>query len=642
MKLTILTLQKAMFIAVCACSVLFACKGYDKEYDCAAIPAYLLKDAKSVLRKDINRFEVVSRKKAIETVKHAVTILCKDDQHLGELVLDYDNFKKIDDLEGTIYNAKGEKVRELESSEIQDFSASGSFSLYSDLRVKVSELYYDKYPYTVEYKYKIIYKGNINWPGWISQPILEPVEYTSFEVLIDKEQELRYWCNSDTVKPAITIADGQKKYLWEAFNLRKLSKDIVGEDEEDYAAVVKIAPTEIEMEGFSGKMSTWKEFGNWMFQLYKDKDKLPEEAKKDIGLLIKTGDDTLTKIQKLYSYMQNRTRYVSIQLGIGGWMPFDASYVHEKGYGDCKALANYMHSLLNEVGIASYPALIYSGIRSRPITTELPGNQFNHAILCVPVKNDTLWLECTNQFIPMGLIHSGIIDRLALLITKEGGRLVRTPPTCPKDNRQIRNSTVNFIYDGNATATSAVYFSGIPQNDFIQMYHNSSPQEREKWIQNEIDIPNLNLNEYAFTGIDSIGKDAGLSIKLNLRQYASVSGTRLFFLPNLMERRKYIPPDIPKRLSPIRFSYPYLDVDTVTFILPENVSIESMPAEVKLESSFGRFNSKSVFTGSKIVFTRSLEIFNCTVPASNYTEYRNFISAIVKADKAQVVLVKKK
>lgn len=623
-----------------AFSVLVWGNSSDLKYDCSKIPAPLLNNAKSVLRIKKTRFEIISKKKAIEKVKFAITIFNKEERKRGAVVLFYDQFKKIDDLEGAVYNAKGEKVRELESDDIKDYSACGDNELSSDLRVKVAELYDDNFPYTVEYDYTLIYKGYLNWPEWIAQPTFEPVEQTRFEVVLEKEKELRYWRNADSLKPKITIDGNQKRYLWEAGNLPKLQESVVGSEEIDYTGIIKIAPGEFEIDGFEGNMLSWKDFGSWFYSLYKDKDKLPAQAKIDIAELIKPGDDALTKVQKIYNYMQKRTRYVSIQLGIGGWMPYDASFVHQRGYGDCKALVNYTHALLKEAGIASFPALIYNGKSAAPLIKEFTANQFNHVVLCVPVNQDTLWLECTSQFMPMGLIHSGIIDRYALLVSENGGQIVHTPPVFSEDNTQYRNTFVNLNSDGNAKAVLTTAWKGIPRIQFIEMYQSSSPQERERWIQEETDIPNLNLKHFSVDGIDSIKSTTSLKAEFDLPKYASVSGKRIFLTPNLTERRKYIPPDVAIRLAPVRFTYPHKDADTVTFSMPEGYKIETLPGEVKLESSFGKFYSHTTAIGDKIVFTRILEIFKCTVPAPGYKEYRDFMAAVVKADKAQVILIK--
>jgi len=84
--------------------------------------------------------------------------------------------------------------------------------------------------------------------------------------------------------------------------------------------------------------------------------------------------------------MQDHTRYISIQLGIGGWQPFDAAFVQEHGYGDCKALSNYMVALLKTAGITAYSVLIRPGDYRYTFNESFPSNQFTHVIVCVPFQ----------------------------------------------------------------------------------------------------------------------------------------------------------------------------------------------------------------------------------------------------------------
>jgi len=40
------------------------------------------------------------------------------------------------------------------------------------------------------------------------------------------------------------------------------------------------------------------------------------------------------KVKRLYQYLQKTARYVSIQLGIGGYQPISAATVCQTGFGD--------------------------------------------------------------------------------------------------------------------------------------------------------------------------------------------------------------------------------------------------------------------------------------------------------------------
>ncbi len=148
---------------------LFASTKDEKEYDIKKIPSALLKDADAVIRTDFMQFEIKNEHSAKLKVKFAATIFKKEKRDYGYLELWYDKFYKIEELEGAIYDANGEKIRELGSDEIKDYSGTDGFSLAIDARAQIAELYHDQYPYTIEYSYEYYTKGYLDWPVWLSQ-----------------------------------------------------------------------------------------------------------------------------------------------------------------------------------------------------------------------------------------------------------------------------------------------------------------------------------------------------------------------------------------------------------------------------------------------------------------------------------------
>jgi len=644
MKIAVLLLTGIFFFISGSSSKIFSKDKISSgnKYDVKNIPANLSKDAGAVVREDLKRFEVDGESKAVEKIKYVVTIFKKSKQDEGKIYLWYDKFSDVEDLEGKIYDADGNEVRELEDSDIKDYPAFSNYSLYEDNRIKIAELYYDKFPYTVEFDYEKSHDGFISWPSWSSRASVDPVEISSFEVSVPGDDSLRYWCSQDSVKPSISFDDGKKNYTWEAVNLPKLPEDAVENALEDAAVVVRIAPGKFDFDGFVGDMSSWKSLGKWGYDLTIGKNELPDSAAANIKAMVKDEKDAHQKIRTLYKYMQSRTRYVSVQLGIGGWQPFDASYVNERGYGDCKALSNYMISILKQAGITAYAVWIRSGSHRYNFIKEFPSDQFNHVIVAVPLKKDTVWLECTSQTMQCGRLGWFTENRNALMLTPEGGVVVRTPSSLPEQNMQQRKAKVNLNSFGWADIDVTTSWKGDQQDRVRESVLESSPEETKRWVLSLISAPNLKLKNYSFEGVMEHNPEVSLKLDAELKNYATLSGKRIFFKPNLMERRTYVPPDVENRLSPVRFNYPYYDVDSVNYTLPEGYAIEFLPNEVNIESSFGSFISiTEKISGKEILFVRQLKVKVYSIPAENYSEYKDFFSNVVKADRAQVVLVEK-
>ena len=152
-------------------------------------------------------------------------------------------------------------------------------------------------------------------------------------------------------------------------------------------------------------MHTWEDFSNWIWQLNQGRDVLSLTTTAKVQEMVKDLPDDRAKVKRLYAYLQERTRYFNVALGIGGLQPVDANVVDEVGYGDCKGLSNYMKALLKAAGIKSYYALVNSGGDFPQLIQDFPSHQFDHAILCVPMEKDTIWLECTSQTIPFGVFR---------------------------------------------------------------------------------------------------------------------------------------------------------------------------------------------------------------------------------------------
>ncbi len=270
---------------------------------------------------------------------------------------------------------------------------------------------------------------------------------------------------------------------------------------------------------------------------------------------------------------------------------------------------------------------------------EFPSNQFNHVILCVPMVKDTMWLECTSQSIPVGHIGDGNEDREALLITPEGGVVVKTPRSRADENRQTRAASVRIGLKGEADVTVRTTVTGNQQDRIRLALAEASPANRERWIIEDLQVPNVSLRSQAVEGLDSRSLAVSVSLAFSITKFAVPSGERFFFQPNLLERRTDIPPEVSQRLSPIRLGYAYCDIDSVIYHIPGVFTPEALPRPVALSSSFGRYLTETTPLGdTALVFRRTLEISQRIIPPEQYNVYRRFFQRVANADRTQVVL----
>ncbi len=616
----------------------------DGNYPVSSIASHLKENAHAVVRKYETVFTVKSPAETVQKTHLVITLLHEKAREHAELTIGYNSqLDKINFISGVLYDSYGKPVEKLKNSDLMDVSAVSSISLMESSRVKIGRFKHFQYPCTVEFEYEETTTATKFYPRWHPQLDMDvAVEQASFQVVMPAGLELRYReQNLPGTKAAIQNTPAGKVYYWELENIPASEKEPHSPTFMETTPVVYTAPTDFEMGGIKGSMRTWEDFGKWYYQLNAKRDQLPEEARQKVIRLTAGIQDPVEKVRKVYEYMQGHTRYISIQLGIGGWQTFEAKTVAEKGYGDCKALSNYTMALLKAAGVTSYCASVMAGSNAPLAPVDFPSSHSNHMILCVPMPKDTIWLECTSQTEAFGYMGGFTGNRYALLATPEGGKLVRTPTYKATDNLQQRHIEVTLDASGDAVAEATTVYTGLQQDEMEMVINQLSPEDQKKYLYKSVSIPSFDMDKFSLTR--QKGRIPAVTEKLSLtvRKYASRSGTRIFLTPNLMSAWSSVPPPVENRRTDVVTNMDFIDTDTVVYHLPRGFGIEFVPEKVEISSKFGSYSAAMEARDGMLTYTRRMSMHKGRYPAATYPELVEFYRKVAKADKMQVVFVNK-
>lgn len=635
-------LYKKILILLLSISSLAIVKAGDPNiYAVSNIPPQLIENAGAVVREHIQEMEVFGPDKFVLKQKLVITILKESKLEASEFEKTYSKFSKISDISATVYDSKGEKVKKIKTDEILDLSAISEGTIYSDLRRKVIDPRYQNFPFTVEYSWTETVNTAFLMPMWsVFYGYNTSVEKSSIKLLYPDATPVRYLERNIQTPMVKTSKDGKTECIWTEQNFLARNVEYGSINPVDLYPSVWFAPTTFEMDGIKGDMTTWQNFGKFIGELIQDKDILPAETISKMQDLVKECKNEQEKVKKIYEYAQKKNRYISVQVGIGGWQPFDAQTVDRLSYGDCKALSNYTKSLLKAVGINAYYTVIESDDVPTDIRDDFPINHFNHIVLSVPMEKDTLWLECTNSHIPCGYFGSSTDNRRALMITEEGGKLVHTIRHNSKDNFVVNKGEVKLSETADASGSYRSTFHGSLYGPALSLKL-MDETDRRKAIIEGMEIPNFQLVSYQIDENRSIKPDLTLNVNLAITNCATLMGNRMMLKPAQYNSIATIPSYARKRESPLLLANNYAEYDTISYVIPQGYTPEAIPPVVNLTTRFGNYQSTIAFKDQVLVYIRRFEIFAGKHEPAAYNEFREFLEKVSGADNAKCVFTRK-
>ena len=612
----------------------------DLKYPVNEIPPVLKENAHTVIRLFQEEVEIKSEKSVLITVTEVRTILNKNGERNSYFHELYNPTYKIVNLKGRVYDETGKQIRSLGSDDIIDRSGISGFSMYEDNRIKIIDPKCLTYPFTVEYTYQIEMKTTFQFPSWDHSSENTSYENSSFVVKVPAGYPIRYKeynLPSGVVK---TSQEGKDVYSWTLKNLKATMDEPMSSITSVITPLVELAPNEFEVADSKGSCESWKEIGKWISTLIEGKDKLPDVTIAKMKEITSTCKTDYEKVKKIYEYMQQKTRYVSIQIGLGGWQPFDAGVVDKFSYGDCKALSNYTKALLSSVGIKSY----YIQVKAEPginnIDESFPSYQFNHAMLCVPLEKDTIWLECTNQRLPCGFNSDFTDDRQVLLVDGDNSRLVHTRSYPVSENCINRHSVVNFTDESTGVADVKTEYKGLTYDEILPVYY-ADNADQKRVVTQRIELPSFSLNNFSYKENRCITPSFDEKLNITITNYIHKLGNDISLLPlNFMNKMTSIPEKVRNRKSDMCIRRPYMENDTVVYQIPAGYKVTDIPQKSDITGKFGKYTASTTQSGNIVTYVRHFELLKGAFPAEAYSEFRDFLEQISTEDNAVASLKK--
>jgi len=336
------------------------------------------------------------------------------------------------------------------------------------------------------------------------------------------------------------------------------------------------------------------------------------------------------QVAKAVEFVQDEVRYTGINSGVGGFKPDAPDAIFKRRFGDCKDKTILIVSLLKELGVEAYPALVHSR-EGNELTELLPSpDVFDHVIVHVPNLNDkSYWLDgtITQQGRKLNSKFQ-VTYHNALVVGTKGDGLTsynhQTPDLPEKEITEIYNLRYNhddapsvFTVTSILRGYEAELFrrkiqrNGVSelQDNYLDYYQRSYPgieRSEDVTMQDDRDNNEITIVEkYLIT--DAWEESSSDDIAFNFSIYAdSITGDLRM-------------PEERRRKEPLAQIHPVFVKHTIVLRMRDGWDIDD--AERKIGNKYFSYTEKESVTGKELKLTYELKTLKDTVSVQDSRKY---------------------
>jgi transglutaminase-like putative cysteine protease len=619
----------------------------------AALPAHDEKTNAVVLYSE-TALSVQPNGKIKRLYREAVKILRPDGEARGTIRVYFDAQRRITDLHAWCIPVSGKdyEVKEKDAVESAFLGVDGS-ELASDERTKTLRIPAATPGSVVGYEVEQELRPYMLVDTWGFQDTI-PVREARYTLKLPAGWSYKTnWLNHGEESP---MPAGSGEWHWSITDLRAIRLEPSMPPWQGIAGnmvVALVPPT-----GQDAGIQSWRELGAWYMTLMRDRRSASPEIKQKVAELTGSYPTTLGKIQALASFVQSDIRYVAIELGIGGHQPHAAAEVFNHHYGDCKDKSNLLITMLKEIGIESY-AVVINTVRGSVTATTPPHLNFNHAIVAIALPPDLdaaslkatiahpklgrlLFFDPTNDLVSLGLLSGGLQANYGMLVTSDGGDLIKLPQLPVDTNGTAR--TAKLTLDEKGTLRGDVHEvrsgdSAAYQREALRSATVDTDRIKPVEAVAAASLSTFQIVKASVANLHVMDRPFEWNYSLEAVNYAKTAGDLLLVRPRVLGTLAsgFLETKEPRQF-PVEFAGPERDTDSIEIALPPGFEVDELPPAVNVDDGFATYRSKTETVGSTLRYTRTIEIKDLSVPADKTDQLKAFYRIIAGDERNSAVL----
>ncbi|MDZ7386023.1 MAG: DUF3857 and transglutaminase domain-containing protein [candidate division KSB1 bacterium] len=445
----------------------------------------------------------------------------------------------------------------------------------------------------------------------------EPVMLKEYTVVVPKGVAFSYRTIGQELMPTVAARGEKVAYTWRVENVSQLIPE-------------PFMPPELEPRLLYTSCPSWEALGRWLGEQFEDKVQ-PTPAVQAKAADLTTGvQGEEEKVRAVYLWLVRQVRNVELPLGVMGYAPHQAERVLENMYGDWRDKAALLTALLKSVGVQAEVALLKRN--GAPVVEELPTpEQFDAVYVRVRLHGGkVLWLDPFAQDCRYGYFPGGDGTQ-ALVLTQQGGELVRVPAFDAETNSCHLRGSYSFANDGSLLGEEHFRLGGVFDRRLRTRVKDLTPKELEQFFARAASGvgEGTQIVSRTLSDLKDLNGEAALDWSYRAPDFAIAEGEMIIcHLPPIAFEFLQVPPYRPTvqdRRNPFHIERECLFESERRFRLPVGYRVGYLPAPLIVENEFGRWSVEFRTDGQgqpTVLEKRTVTLKRQTMGVEQYAAYK--------------------